>query len=86
MFTQSTTESITRPHMVNTIARIREEWEQAADGNSLVFANASVGMLLADLSMAIGLTIDEQVQALGSKLVNELQDALISTPEKNVNN
>ena len=81
MFTQSSTESIARTHMVNSLAKIREEWEQAADGNSLVLANASVGLLLADLSIAIGLTTDEKVQALGEDLVNELQDVLISTPE-----
>jgi hypothetical protein len=81
MFTQSSIESITRPQMVNSLARIRVEWEQAADGNSLVQANASVGLLLADLSIAIGLTPDEQAQALGEDLVNELQDVLISIPE-----
>ena len=43
----------------------------------------SVGMLLADVASAIGLTGDEQLQVLGADLADELQEELIAVPGGN---
>ncbi len=59
--------------IVDAIAKIRQEWEQAANGESLTDISGSVGLLLADLVSAMGLTPDEQVQALGIDLYSETQ-------------
>ena len=74
---------ILRTHVLAALAKIREEWEVAADGEPLTDLEASVGLLLADLAMAIGLTPEEQTQALGLELANELQGILVTVPGKN---
>ena len=59
---------------VDALAKIRKEWELTADGESLVDVEASVGLLLADIVVALGLPPVEIVQVLGAKLAGELQD------------
>ena len=76
---------IPRSKIIDALTRLRQEWEQAAEGDNLVELDGSVGLLLADLAVAIGLTSEEQVQALGADLVNELQGMLVSAPEGNGN-
>jgi len=68
------------PHfqLVTTLSRIRQEWQDAADGKSLVEVEGNMGMLLADLLNGIGLGTSEQVQVLGKDLFQELQDFLRS--------
>jgi hypothetical protein len=48
--------------------QVRKEWEDAIEGGDLVRQQASVGLLLLDLTEAIGLHPEEQVQALGHEL------------------
>jgi hypothetical protein len=76
---------IPRTKIIDVLTKLRQEWEQAAEGENLVELDGSVGLLLADLAIAIGLTPEEQVQALGADLVNELQGMLVSAPEGNGN-
>ena len=47
----------TTPHfqLVNSLARIRQEWQEAASGNSLLEVEGNMGMLLADLINGMGL-------------------------------
>ena len=68
------------PHfqLVTTLSRIRQEWQDAADGKSLVEVEGNMGMLLADLLNGISLGTSEQVQVLGKDLFQELQDFLRS--------
>ena len=68
------------PHfqLVTTLSRIRQEWQDAADGKSLVEVEGNMGMLLADLLNGIGLGTSEQVQVLGKDLFQEIQDFLRS--------
>ena len=68
------------PHyqLVTTLSRIRQEWQDAADGKSLVEVDGNMGMLLADLLNGIGLGTSEQVQVLGKDLFQEIQDFLRS--------
>lgn len=64
--------------LVTTLSRIRQEWQDAADGKSLVEVEGNMGMLLADLLNGIGLGTSEQVQVLGEDLFQEIQDFLRS--------
>jgi len=64
--------------LVTTLSRIRQEWQDAADGKSLVEVEGNMGMLLADLLNGIGLGTSEQVQVLGKDLFQEIQDFLRS--------
>jgi len=73
-----------RPHIVQALCGIRSEWEEAADGASLARVDGSVGMLLADITSAIGLTSEEQVQVLGTSLASELQEELLTVSGGNI--
>jgi hypothetical protein len=75
----------TRTQIIGAISKLREEWQEIADGASLVELKGSVGLLLADLALALGLSPDEQVQVLGEKLANELQEVLLTLPGSNGN-
>ena len=68
-----------RLQLVAALTRIRHEWQDAADGKSLLEVEGNVGMLLADLINNIDLPIAEQVQVLGPELFQEMQDFLKST-------
>ena len=63
---------------VAALSSIRREWEQAARGESLVEVNASVGLLLLDVTTKLGLTPDEQKLVLGARLY---RDAVAITQE-----
>jgi len=83
MLTQVHPQIITRNRVVNALANIRQEWGQAANGESLIEVKGSVGLLLADLVMAIDLNPAEQVEVLGADLVEELQGILTATTSGN---
>ena len=68
-------QTITRAQAVQAIMNIRHEWEEAAGGVSLVEVNGSVGYLLADVAVALGLTGNELKLALGD-IALELADVL----------
>jgi hypothetical protein len=57
----------------------------AAEGNSLISIDASVGLILADVAMTIGLTSIEQLQVFGAELADELKFVLVSAPGNNGN-
>ncbi len=71
-----------RFQLVTTLSRIRQEWQDAANGNSLIEVEGNMGMLLADLINGIGLRTSEQIQILGTDLYQEMQDFLHS-PDQN---
>jgi hypothetical protein len=72
------TSATPRFQIVTSLSRIRQEWQDAADGNSLIEVEGNMGMLLADLINGIGLKTSEQVQILGKDLFQEMQDFLRS--------
>ena len=74
---------INRSLIVDSLGRLRQEWEEAASNVSLIDVESSVGLLLADLALAFDLSPEEQVLALGADLVNELQNTLVRTPDGN---
>ena len=67
-----------RFQIVTTLSRIRQEWQDAADGNSLIEVEGNIGMLLADLINGVGLETSEQIKVLGTDLFQEMQDFLKS--------
>jgi hypothetical protein len=54
--------------VIGSLARLREEWEEAVDGESLIDVQTSFGLLLGDVVMLLGLSADEQVAVLGEEL------------------
>jgi hypothetical protein len=75
MATTRIIEIVERDRIVTGLAHVRREWEGATDGSSLVEALGSIGLILVDISDAIGLTSDEKTRALGSKLLKEAKEA-----------
>jgi len=65
-----------RPYVIASLIGIREEWEVAAEGQSLVNTKGSVGLLMFDLVSAIGLTQEEKTQVLGDQLLGDVQDKI----------
>ena len=63
---------IDRDEAIAGIAQIRQEWEDLAGDQSLIQVNGSVGLMLADIVQALGLTTEEQTQALGPDLAQEI--------------
>ena len=47
--------------------------DEAADISSHIEMNANVGLLLADMVVSIGLTIQEQEEFFGSELARDLE-------------
>ena len=74
-------QDIPRSQLVGTLTKIREEWEMAADCDSLVDVQGSVGLILVDLVIGLALRPSEQVQVLGPTLQAELQNLLVVMPE-----
>lgn len=66
---------IPRSKVVQAIMKIRHEWETAARGDSLVEANGSVGYLLADMAVGLGLSESELRLALG-EVADELAEVI----------
>jgi len=59
--------------VMENLSTLRQEWEQAADGVSLINIPASVGLLLfVDVIARLGLTREEQTEVLGDQLFNEV--------------
>lgn len=65
-----------RPAILENLSGLRQEWEQAVDRASLIHVPASVGLLLFDVTVRLGLTQVEQTQVLGDQLY---KDALIKS-------
>ena len=67
-----------RFQFITALSHIRQEWQDAVEGKSLIEVEGNMGMLLADLINGIGLGTSEQVQVLGKDLFQEMQDFLRS--------
>ena len=65
MDTQGSDAAISRTQVVQVLMRIRHEWEDGAQGISLIEMDGSVGYLLHDIAQLLGLTNDEMKLALG---------------------
>lgn len=68
------TYSPTHAQVINALARIRQEWQSATEGASLLSVDGNVGLILADVVNCLELSTEEQVLVLGSELYREIQD------------
>lgn len=62
---------ISRSDTIASLARFRQEWQSSLNGQSLIDAQASVGLMLIDVVMMLGLSSEEQVAVLGETLRTE---------------
>ena len=67
-----------QPHLVGTLANLRKEWQDAANGKSLLNVEGNIALILADLVNSFGLTPNEQSQVLGTDLFGEIKELLAS--------
>jgi len=64
-------------HFVVVLSTLRQEWQEAANGNSLLNVEGNIALILADLINSFGLTPNEQSQVLGADLFGEIQELLV---------
>jgi hypothetical protein len=69
------------PQVITVLARLRQEWQEATEGASLLETNGNIGLILADLINGFGFGADDQRQILGTELLHELKDFLY-TPKQ----
>ena len=69
---------MTRERMIAALSRLCREWEDATEGESLIEAQASVGLILADVIKALDLSQEETALVLGAELYAELELLLIN--------
>lgn len=77
-----TTHTNPRVQAIATLSRFRQEWQEAANGKSLIEIEGNVGLILADLVNSFGLTTHEQAVVLGPELFEEMRQVL-SKPSQN---
>ncbi len=67
-----------RPQLISVLSTLRQEWQEAASGRSLLEVEGNVALMLADLVNSFGLATDEQSQVLGPELFSQVQDMLVA--------
>jgi len=63
-----------RVNAIDAIAKIRQEWEEIAEGKSLLNLEAPIGLFLADVADRLELTPQERLVLLGEMLIEEIED------------
>lgn len=71
-----------RTQTVSILSNFRQEWEKTVNGKSLLEVDGNIGLVLADLVNAFGLSTQEQMSVLGPELFDEMQEILYQ-PSKN---
>ncbi len=61
-----------RSQAVQALAAFREEWQQHAEGESLLTVKAPVGLILTDIADMLELSSQERHKALGDALIQEV--------------
>jgi hypothetical protein len=61
-----------QPRVLEGLCALREEWEAAVEGSSLLDVTASVGLLLFDVATKLRLTPEERSFFLGARLTDEV--------------
>lgn len=65
-----------QPKIIEVLAALRSEWENAANGESLVNVNGSIGLILFDMVVRLGLSTEDANVLLGHKLSTELTELM----------
>jgi hypothetical protein len=68
--------------VIGALKQIRQEWQEAANGTSLLEIEGNVGMMLADMINYLHLPTEVQMKVLGNELFSELQEFLGTTTKK----
>jgi len=63
-----------RNQIVESLTGLREEWEEAAGGKSLLSIHVSTGLILFDIVARLGLAPEDVRAILGTKLCKDLAD------------
>ena len=58
------------------LVRLRQEWEQASEGESLLQVSSNVGLILADIVRALDLSPLDREAVLGPSLILQLEEVL----------
>ena len=66
------TSSRTNFDVISALSSLRQEWQEAAKGDSLLDMEANVGLMLADFINTLNLSVQEQTQILGPDLFKEM--------------
>lgn len=74
--------TVSRSQILATLTRLRQEWQEATTGKSLLETDGNMGLILADVINGFGLTVEDQCQVLGHDLFLEIQDFLYA-PNRN---
>lgn len=69
-------QTMTQSRIISTLTRLRQEWQEATGGTSLLETDGNMGLVLADLINSFGLEVDEQCRILGNDLFRELKEFL----------
>ena len=77
-----TDQAIPQAKIISTLTRLRQEWQEATAGTSLLETDGNMGLILADLLNGFELDDHDQRQILGNELFRELQDFLYA-PQRN---
>ena len=65
------TRILDRDRAIDGLARIRQEWQEAANGMPLADMRGNVGLMLEDVVNAMGLLPEEAARVLGSEAVTD---------------
>jgi hypothetical protein len=71
-----TQQAVNHMLIISTLTRLRQEWQEATDGVSLLETSGNIGLVLADLVNGFGLNAEDQSRILGTELFRELSDFL----------
>lgn len=75
-------QATTQAKIIATLTNLRQEWQEATAGTSLIETDGNMGLILADLLNGFELDDHDQRQILGNELFRELQDFLYA-PQRN---
>jgi hypothetical protein len=65
-----------RKRTLQALTSVRHDWEELANGKSLVSIESSVGLLLSDIADQLQLTPKERLALLGGKLTHDVEKLL----------
>ncbi len=67
------TRILDRDQAIDGLARIRQEWQEAAHGKPLAEMRGNVSLMLEDVANAVGLLPEEVAKVLGREITDPAQ-------------
>lgn len=72
--------TLSREQVIEKLSALRLEWEAVNEGNTLIHITASVGLLLYDLTVQLGMSQGEQAAILGEALYRDVVQVVHDHP------